>query len=111
MAASVTVIVPAAVFADPLGAEVVLDVARAALGVGGDDLDRPLPFELADDLLVRQPDRVREDVQPAAVRHAEHDLRGRRRTAASSSASSSIGISTSRPSSENCFWPRNERRR
>src|SRR5207237_10829467 len=29
-----------------LGAQVVLDVARAALGVGGDRFDRPLPLEL-----------------------------------------------------------------
>ena len=32
-------------------------------------------------------------------------------SAASSIASSSIGIIASSPSSENCFWPRNERRR
>ena len=92
-------------------AEVVLDVAGAALGVGGDDLDRPLALELAQDLLVRQPDRVREHVEPAAVRHAEHGLASCPAAAASSSDSSSIGISTSSPSSENCFWPRNERRR
>ena len=50
--------------------EVVLDVAGAAFGVGGDGVDRPLAFELAQDVLVRHADRVREHVQPAAVRHA-----------------------------------------
>ncbi len=55
-------------------AEVVLHVARAALRVGDDGLDHPLALELADDLLVRHPDRVREDVEPAAVGHPDHDL-------------------------------------
>ena len=56
--------------------QVVLDVARAALGVGGDGFDRPLAFELPQDVLVRHPDRVREHVQAAAVGHAHHDLVG-----------------------------------
>ena len=55
-------------------AEVVLDVAGAALGIGDDGLERALAFELAQDLLVGQPDRVGEDVQAAPVGHAEHDL-------------------------------------
>ena len=60
--------------ARPLGADVVLHVAGAAL-VGGDDrVDRPLALELAQDLLVRASDDVREHVEPAAVRHADHDL-------------------------------------
>ena len=109
-AASVTAIVAARGRADALGAEVVLDVAGPALGVGGDDLDRPLALELAEDLLVGQADRVGEDVEPAAVGHPDHDL-ARAGAAASSSDSSSIGISTSSPSSENCFWPRKARRR
>ena len=54
--------------------KVVLDVARAALGIGRDGVERPLALELAQDVLVRHSDRVREDVQPAAVRHAHHDL-------------------------------------
>ena len=54
--------------------EVVLDVARAALGVGCDRVDRPLAFELAQDVLVRHADRVREHVETAAVRHAHHDI-------------------------------------
>ncbi len=58
----------------PLRAEVVLDVAAASLLAGDDGLDRPLALELAQDRLVRPPDDVREDVQPAAMRHAEHDL-------------------------------------
>ncbi len=57
-----------------LGAQVVLDVAAAALLVHDDRLDRPLALELAQDHLVRPPDDVREHVQPAAVRHAHHDL-------------------------------------
>src|SRR3979411_443871 len=54
--------------------EVVLDVTRAAFDVGGDDFDRALALELAQNLLVGQADRVREHVQAAAVRHPEHDL-------------------------------------
>ena len=56
------------------GGQVVLDVARAALRVGGDGVDRPLAFELAQDVLVRRADRVREHVEPAAVRHAHDDV-------------------------------------
>ena len=63
---------------DPFGAEVVLDVAGAALGVGDDRLDRALALELAEDRLVGLPDRVGEDAQPAAVRHPHHDLVGAR---------------------------------
>ena len=65
---------PFAVVRVPCADKVVLDVARAAFRVGGDGLDRPLAFELAQDVLVRHPDRVREHVQPAAVSHAHHDL-------------------------------------
>ena len=107
---SVTAISPAAVAATPFGAEVVLDVARAALGVADDSRDRPLALELAQDRLVRLADRVGEHAEAAAVRHADHDL-VRAAAAASSIASSSIGTSTSSPSIENCFWPRNARRR
>ena len=57
-----------------LGAEVVLDVAGAALGVGRDGLERALALELAQDRLVGAAEHVREHVQPAAMRHAEHDL-------------------------------------
>ena len=52
-----TVISPAGVWRDALGAEVVLDVAGAALGVGDDGLDRPLALELAQDRLVRAAER------------------------------------------------------
>ena len=62
--------------ARPLGAEVVLDVAAASLLARDDGLDRPLALELAQDRLVRPPDDVREDVEPAAMRHPEHDLVG-----------------------------------
>ena len=54
--------------------EVVLDVAGAAFRVGGDGVDRPLAFELAQDVLVGHPDRVREHVQAATVGHPHHDL-------------------------------------
>ena len=57
-----------------LGAEVVLDVAGAALGVGRDGLERALALELAQDRLVGAAEHMREHVQPAAMRHAEHDL-------------------------------------
>ena len=58
----------------PVGGEVVLDVARPALGVGRDGIERPLAFELTQDVLVGHPDRVRENVQPPPVRHAHHDV-------------------------------------
>ena len=74
LAQSVTVISPDSVVADALGAEVVLDVAGAALGIGDDRLDRPLALELAQDRLVGLPDRVGEHAEPAAVRHPDHDL-------------------------------------
>ena len=58
----------------PLRAEVVLHVAGPAL-VGGDDcLDRALALELAEDRVVAEPERVRENVEPAAVSHPDHDL-------------------------------------
>ena len=57
-----------------LGAEVVLDVARAGLEVGGDRLEHPLALELAQDRVRLAPDRVREDVQSPAVRHAHDDV-------------------------------------
>ena len=58
------------------GAEVILDVAAAALGIGGDRLQRTLALELAQDRLVRAADGVREHVEPAAVGHPDHDLVG-----------------------------------
>ena len=57
-----------------LGAVVVLDVAGAALRDRGHGLDRGGALELAEDRLVRAPEVVGEHVEPAAVRHAEHDL-------------------------------------
>ena len=62
--------------AGSLRAEVVLDVAAASLLARDDGLDRPLALELAQDRLVRPADDVREDVEPAAMRHPEHDLVG-----------------------------------
>ena len=56
------------------GAEVVLHVAAPALGVDCDRLQHPLALELAQDLLVRHGDGVREHVEPAAVRHAHHHV-------------------------------------
>ena len=56
--------------------EVVLDVAGPALGIGDDRFDRPLALELTQDRLVRPSDGVRERVQPATVRHPDHDLVG-----------------------------------
>ena len=57
-----------------LRAEVVLHVAGAALGVRADRLEHPLALELAQDRLVRTADDVREHVEAAAVRHADHGL-------------------------------------
>ena len=63
----------------------------APSGVAGDRVDRPLALELAQDLLVRPPDDVREDVEPAAVGHPDRRPRARPAAAPSSIASSSIG--------------------
>ena len=60
--------------AGPGRGEVVLDVARAALVVDDDRVDRALALELAQDRLVGAPDRVDEHVQAPAVRHPDHDL-------------------------------------
>jgi hypothetical protein len=53
---------------------VVLDVAGAAFLGRDDGLDRPLALELAQDRVVAEPERVREDVQTAAMSHADHDF-------------------------------------
>ena len=58
------------------GAVVVLHVAGAALGHRGIGIEVLLALELHQDRLVGAADRVREHVQPAAVRHAEHHLAG-----------------------------------
>jgi hypothetical protein len=57
---------------DPVGTEVVLDVPGPALRACDDRLDRALAFELPQHCLVRGPERVHEDAQPASVRHPEH---------------------------------------
>ena len=59
-----------------LGAEVVLDVAGAALEVGRDCFEDALALELPQDRIRLPADRVREDVEPASVRHAEDDVVG-----------------------------------
>ena len=67
-------------------AVVVLHVAGAALGRRGLDGDRLLALELGEDRGVRAPDVWASTFEPAAVRHAEHDLArpARRRPARSS---------------------------
>ena len=77
----------------------------------GDRLEHALALELAQDRVRLAADGVREDVEAAAVRHADDDIAFAPLAAASSIASSSIGTITSRPSMENCFWPRKARRR
>ena len=74
--ASVTVTSPDAVARGAGRGEVVLDVARAALVVRDDGVDRALALELAQDRLVRAADRVDEHVQPPAMSHPDHDLVG-----------------------------------
>ena len=54
--------------------QVVLDVAGAAFRVDEERVERALALELAQDRLVRAPDGVHEGVQPAPVRHPDHDL-------------------------------------
>src|SRR4051812_3128595 len=56
------------------GSQVIFDVARSTLWIRGDRVDRPLALELAQDVLVRHADRVREHVEAAAVRHAHDDV-------------------------------------
>ncbi len=53
---------------------VVLDVARAALGDRRHRLERRGALELGEDRVVGPAEVVREDVQPAAVGHADDDL-------------------------------------
>ena len=57
-----------------VGAVVVLDVARAALGDRGDGLERGGPLELGEDRVVGAPEVVREHVEAPAVGHPDHDL-------------------------------------
>ena len=56
------------------GGEVVLDVARSPLRIGDEGVDGALALELAQDRGVRAPDRVREHVEPPAMRDPDHDL-------------------------------------
>ena len=72
--ASVIVTSPDSVARVPGRGEVVLDVAGASLVVRDHGVDRPLAFELAQNRLVGEADRVHEHVQAAAMRHADHDL-------------------------------------
>ena len=94
-----------------LGAEVVLDVARAAFRGADDRVDRPLALELAQDLLVRLADRVREDAQPPTVRHPDHDLVGASFGSELDRLVQHRASSRRGPSAENSFCPRNARRR
>src|SRR5256885_2222152 len=58
------------------GDVVVLDVAGAALRDRRDGLQRRGALELGEDRVVGAAEVVREHVEPAAVRHADHDLAG-----------------------------------
>ena len=70
LAVSVTSIsVPLGAAKWPVGAEVVLDVARALRAARVD-----VALELVEDLRVGLADDVGEHVEPAAVRHADDDL-------------------------------------
>ena len=59
-----------------LRAVVVLDVAGAALGQGGDRLERRGALELGEDRVIGPAQVVGQDVEAAAVGHADHDLAG-----------------------------------
>ena len=52
----------------------VFDVARAALGIGDDRLERALALELPEDRLVGTTEHVRKHVEAASMRHPEHHL-------------------------------------
>ena len=60
--------------ASAFGAEVVLHVAGTAFVCGDDGVDRALALELTQDRVVAEPKCVSEDVQPATMGHADHDL-------------------------------------
>ena len=91
-----------------LRAEVVLDVAGAALGVGDDGVDRALALELAQHVLVRLAERVHDHAQPAAVCHAEDDpvraVLGRELDRFVEQRDERVETLD-----ENCFWPRKAR--
>ena len=57
-----------------LGAVVVLHVTGAALGRELARFDVPAALELGEDRLVRPADGMRQHVEPAAVRHADHHI-------------------------------------
>ena len=65
---------PEAVLRTPSAPRWYLTSPEPPSGSDDDRVDRPLPLELAEDRLVGLSDRVREDAQPAAVRHPDHDL-------------------------------------
>ena len=94
----------------PLGAEVILDVPRPLFRVVRHRVDHPLALELAQDLVVRPTDRVREHVEAAAVSHPDHDLFGARRGRQLDRLVEHRHIASS-PSIENCFCPMKVRRR
>ena len=62
-------------------------------------------LELVEDLRVGLADDVGEDVEPAAVRHADDDLVQLLWSAASASTASSSAMTVSAPSRLNRFWP------
>src|SRR4029450_12230146 len=57
-----------------LGAEVVLHVAGAALGIRAHRLEQAFALELPEDDVVGPPDGVGKNVQAPAVRHADDDV-------------------------------------
>ena len=81
-------------------AEVVLHVAVAGHRVG-----QVVFLELGEDLGVGLAEDVGQDVEPAAVGHAEDDL-ANAVVGGHSTMASSTGISVSAPSREKRFWPR-----
>ena len=56
----------------------VLDVARPALRVGDEGVERSLALELAQDRRVRASDGMRQDVETASMGDSDHDLVGAR---------------------------------
>ena len=56
----------------------ILDVARPALRVGDQGVERSLAFELAEDGRVRASDGMRQHVETASMGDSDHDLVGAR---------------------------------
>ena len=89
----------------PPGVDHVRREALVVLDVAGGQLLRRLAFELREQVRRHLAQHVDEHVEPAAMRHADHDLAHARRAGALRSAGRASGSCVSPPSPEKRFWP------